>query len=74
MLRVEGQKLLAKVPDKVRVIEGVQVGEVVTWNSPLFGLLSATVQASFPHGVEVVHPLTDVPCIIPLTWLRERRR
>lgn len=66
---IDGRKLLAKVPDKVREIKGIQAGEVVTWESPLFGLLSATALEVLPHGVNVFHPLTDRECVIPLTWL-----
>ena len=39
------------------------------WDSPLFGLLSATVEEDLPNGVRVLHPLTEVECVIPTTWL-----
>jgi len=69
-------RLLAKAPGWVRVVEpmkrraGPLAGLVVTWDSPLFGLLSATVDEDFAHGVRVIHPLTEVPCVIPMAWLR----
>jgi hypothetical protein len=68
-------RLLEKVPGRVRVvesanrIEGDPIGRMVTWDSPLFGLLSATVQEDLPNGVRVLHPLTEVECVIPTTWL-----
>ena len=45
--------LLEKAPGRVRVVElatdrdGDLVGRIVSWDSPLFGLLSATVQEDF---------------------------
>ena len=53
------QRLLNKAPGKVRVVEsangidGDRLGHLVTWDSPLFGLLSATVQEDLPHGLAV---------------------
>ncbi len=68
-------RLLAKAPGRVRVVKAATrsasqlTGQIVTWDSPLFGLLSATVHEDFQHGVKVIHPLTDLPCVIPRTWL-----
>lgn len=68
-------RLLEKAPGRVRMVESVNrnagalLGQIVTWNSPLFGVLSATVHEDLPHGVRVVHPLTAVACVIPMTWL-----
>ncbi len=68
-------RLLAKAPGRVRVVklatdtDGDLIGHIVSWDSPLFGLLSATVQANLPNGVRVLHPLTAVECVIPRTWL-----
>src|SRR4029078_6910404 len=71
-------RLLQKAPGRVRRVKAVKrstgtlAGQVVTWDSPLFGLLSARVLEDFPAGVMVLHPLTDVTCVIPLTWLSLR--
>ena len=68
-------RLLEKAPGRVRVVTLAAracddlTGRVVTWDSPLFGLLSSMVQEALPHGVRVVHPLTEVDCVIPTTWL-----
>jgi hypothetical protein len=69
-------RLLEKAPGRVRVVvesanevEGDLTGRRVIWDSPLFGLLSATVQEDLPNGVRVLHPLTEVECVIPTTWL-----
>ena len=68
-------RLLEKAPGRVRVVvsayraDGNLIGRIVSWESPLFGLLSATVQEDLPNGVRVVHPLTEVTCVIPTTWL-----
>jgi hypothetical protein len=69
-------RLLEKAPGRVRVVESADridaalIGCVVTWDSPLFGLLRATVLEDLPHGVRVFHPLTEMECVIPTTWLR----
>ena len=69
-------RLLEKAPGRVRVVDsakrgtGDRIGCIVSWESPLFGLLRATVQEDLLHGVRVIHPLTEVTCIIPATWLR----
>ena len=68
-------RLLEKVPGRVRVVgsasraDGDLIGRIVSWDSPLFGLLSATVQEDLPNEVRVFHPLTEVTCVIPKTWL-----
>jgi hypothetical protein len=50
-------------------IDGDLTGcRMVTWDSPWFGLLGATVQEDLPNGMRVLHPLTDVECVIPTTW------
>lgn len=69
-------RLLEKAPGRVRLVESVNkidgdlIGRIVSWDSPLFGLLSATVLEDLPNGVRVFHPLTEVECVIPMTWLR----
>jgi hypothetical protein len=69
-------RLLEKAPGRVRVVEaanrinGDLTGHIVTWDSPLFGLLSATVLEDLRDGVQVFHPLTEVECVIPVAWLR----
>ena len=68
-------RLLGKAPGRVRVVQpansvdGDLIGRIVSWDSPLFGLLSATVQEDLPNGVRVIHPLTEVQCVIPTAWL-----
>ena len=68
-------RLLEKAPGRVRVVEtanradGNLIERIVSWESPLFGLLSATVQEELPNGVRVYHPLTEMTCVIPKTWL-----
>ena len=67
-------RLLEKALGRVRVVEspradGDLIGRIVSWDSPLFGLLSAPVQEDLPNGVRVFHPLTEVTCVIPTTWL-----
>jgi len=69
-------RLLEKAPGRVRKVESVRgvannlVGQIVTWESPLFGLLRATVLQVLQDGILVFHPLTERECVIPLTWLR----
>jgi len=69
-------RLLEKAPGRVRVVEsanridGNLIGHIVTWDSPLFGLLRAVVLEALPYGVRVFHPLTEMECVIPTTWLR----
>ena len=73
--REDGERLLERAAGKVRIVEdSITVGMVVTWDSPLFGLLSATVQEALPSGVVVVHPLTDVECTIPVSWVCKEPR
>lgn len=69
-------RLLEKAPGRVRLVKADKkngshlTGQIVTWDSPLFGVLSATVHEDLPTGVRVIHPLTEVPCVIPTAWLR----
>lgn len=69
-------RLLEKAPGRVRLVKEGNgsgsnlAGQVVTWDSPLFGVLSATVHEDLPRGVRVLHPLTEIECVIPTTWLR----
>lgn len=70
----DGARLLECAPGKVRLLDDqLDVGMIMSWESPLFGLLSATALEVLPHGVKVFHPLTDRDCVIPLTWIRETR-
>ncbi len=68
-------RLLGKAPGRVQAVEpatdtdGDLLGRIVSWDSPLFGLLNATVQEVLPNGVRVFHPLTEIECVIPTTWL-----
>lgn len=69
-------RLLEKAPGRVRVVEsanrinGDLTGHIVAWDSPfLFGEMRATVLEDHGHGVRVFHPMTEVECVIPTTWL-----
>jgi hypothetical protein len=67
------RRLLDRAPGRVRIVAElalVTVGTVVTWESPLFGLLSGPVLEVFNTSVAVLHPLTGVPCTIPKGWVR----
>jgi len=69
-----GHKLLAKAPGKVRALSpAVTVGQMVMWNSPLFGVLQAVALAVADKSVTVFHPLTEQEATIPLAWIRENR-
>jgi hypothetical protein len=53
------------------VVDTTLLGHIVTWESPLFGLLRATVLEDLrEHGIRVFHPLTERDCVIPVDWLR----
>lgn len=67
----KARRVLACVGRKVRLLTRALTGHIVTWESPLFGVLRATVLDDLPAGVRVVHPLTDLDCVIPHAWLRE---
>lgn len=69
-------RLLGKAPGRVRLVtsangrDGNLTGQIVSWESPLFGLLRATVlQDLRDGGVRVYHPLTERECVIPTAWL-----
>ena len=69
----QGLKLKERAPGRVRIVAGlapVTVGAVVTWDSPLFGILSGPVLEVLDTSVTIQHPLTAVPCTIPKGWLR----
>ena len=67
------KRLLEKAAGRVRMVPGqttLIVGSMVTWDSPLFGLLSGPVLEVLDSGITVQHPLTEIPCTIPKGWLR----
>lgn len=69
----QGLKLLAKAQGRIRVVSGqasMIVGETITWDSPLFGLLSGPVLTVLDGGITVMHPLSEEPCTIPRGWVR----
>ena len=69
----QGLKLLAKAEGRIRLVSGLTAmtpGAVITWESPLFGLLSGPVITVLEGGVTVMHPLSEVPCTIPTSWVR----
>jgi hypothetical protein len=63
---VAARQLIQKAGDKVKVLAS---GRLVTWDSPMFGILSARVEEELSHGVRVRHPLTEVNCVIPREWI-----
>jgi len=66
-------KLLAKAPGRVRIVpndDPLQVGQLVEWDSPLFGFLRGVILEVTPHACRVRHPLTEREVPIPRTWLR----
>ena len=70
-------RLLAKAPGRVRAVGTAQseqvdlTGHIVEWNSPLFwGEMRATALEDLGHSVRVIHPLTEVECVIPRAWLK----
>jgi hypothetical protein len=65
------RRILAKLGDRVRPVGVPQPGEVVTWDSPLFGTCTGEVLATHPDGsVLVWHPSTDRLAKIPADWMR----
>ncbi len=73
LTEAQGRKLLAKAPGRVRRVFGPPtprlLGEVVSWDSPLFGLLRAAVLEETNVNVRVIHPLTDQEATIPKSWV-----
>ena len=72
-----GRQLVKKAGSKVRVLQsanrvnGNLTGHIVSWESRLFlGEMRATVLEDLGHSVRCVHPLTDLECVIPRSWLR----
>lgn len=67
----QAHRLLRKAPGKVRVVSKRMVpGSMITWFSPLFGLLSGELLAVLDDGqIEVFHPLTEKLVRIPQAWL-----
>jgi hypothetical protein len=69
----EGRRLLERAAGKVRAIgDRLEVGAIVEWDSPLFGLLCGVVLEIGSHSVLIHHPLTEQEVFIPRTWLRTR--
>jgi hypothetical protein len=74
------KRLLDKAPGRVRVVESTKringdlTGHIVVWHSPLFrGEMRATALEDLGHAVRVFHPMTEVECVIPTSWLKESR-
>ena len=68
------KKLMKRCPGRVRVVTAIQVGAIVEWDSPLFGILSGVALEVSPSGVTVFHPLSETECTIPMSWLRKEPR
>ena len=72
----QAEKLLAKVPGKVRVVEPtpmpegfIPAGSTVAYRSPLFGELEAVVIEDKGACVWVWHPLRECEACIPRGWV-----
>jgi hypothetical protein len=46
------------------------VDQIVTWDSPLFGLLSGVILAVSDQSVTVLHPLSEQEATIPKAWCK----
>jgi hypothetical protein len=69
----QGLRLLARARGRIRVVSGqtpVTAGKTITWESPLFGLLTGPVLTVIGGGITVMHPLSEKPCTIPRGWVR----
>ena len=72
-------RLFEKAPGRVQVLESTMInadltGHIIAWNSPLlWGEMRARVLEDLGHGVRVFHPMTEVECVIPTTWIKESR-
>ena len=61
-----------KETNKTKYIPNDRTGQIVEWTSPLFwGEMRATVLEDLGYGVRVIHPLTEVECVIPTAWLTD---
>lgn len=53
-------------------LEGLAVGSLIEWKSPIFGPLSGRVEMIPGDGTVVVnHPLTEELASIPLGWVKQ---
>jgi hypothetical protein len=70
----KGHKLLQLAQGKVRLMEepAISAGDVVEWDSPLFGLLRGYLIAVQNNHAVVFHPLTEAPATIPFQWVMKR--
>jgi hypothetical protein len=69
---LQASKLIIKARGRVRPI-GIVPGELIVWNSPLFGELRGEVLCLRDDAhVDVYHPLTNELARIPLSWLQDR--
>jgi hypothetical protein len=73
---IQARKLLDRAKGKVRPVltrayhgEDLTVGEMVEWDSPLFGLLRALILEDKGEYVMVQHPLTNRQAVVPKRWL-----
>ena len=70
-------KLMECAPGRVRRVgvttqAGSLLGQVIQWDSPLFGLLSGLVQDDYGDRVVILHPLTEQVATIPKAWVRRQ--
>jgi hypothetical protein len=64
------RRILAKLGDRVRAVGASQPGQVVTWDSPLFGTCTGEVLATYPDGSALAwHPSTGRLAKIPPEWM-----
>ena len=68
-------KLLAKAGAKVRAVaDSLQVGMIVEWDSPLFGILRSVALEVTDQMVLVHHPLTEQEVSLPRNWVKGETR
>jgi hypothetical protein len=65
-----GIRLLAKAPDLVTtVLVTVAVGDVVRWQSPLFGVVQGPVLLAEGESLLIDHPTLGEPAWISRDWV-----
>jgi hypothetical protein len=67
-----GMECETKYEGSLTLRDALQVGVIVEWDSPLFGLLAGVVLEIAPHTITVFHPLGERKATIPRTWLKNR--
>ena len=67
------RRLLARTPDDVQVVtpnvSAVRPGDIVSWQSPLFGVLHGDVVEIDVDHVTTRNPVTETQTRIPMAWI-----